>query len=178
MQLQMSMSIDVIESQTGDLKSLELRRHFTNHLPPGQGAERQLGTVKDEVIAEMTVFAEELGNVLPLSYRFPICKHEVEPDTQVGQPLRALDGVRSGRRADHEAGRAENTAPMRLLDGGVNRLAETKIVGRYNQVVQCAGSRLSRMNAKNSTPSRKRRAITCGLRNISEKIDAILGARK
>jgi len=36
----------------------------------------------------------------------------------------------------------------------------------------------SRRNWKNSTPSRRRRFIICGLRTISPTIDAIFGARK
>ena len=36
----------------------------------------------------------------------------------------------------------------------------------------------SRRNWKNSTPSRKRRFIICGLRTISPTMEAIFGARK
>jgi hypothetical protein len=67
---------------------------------------------------------------------------------------------------------------VRHLDGSVDRLTETEIVGRDDQSIQCASSRRSRKKEKNSTPSRSRRIIICGLRTISAMIEAIFGARK
>ena len=99
-------------------------------------------------------------------------------DAQVRQRPRAGDGIASRGSADHEARSAQDAAPVRLFDGGVDRLAETEIVRRDDQSIQCASSRRSRRKEKNSTPSRSRRIIICGLRTISAMIDAIFGARK
>jgi hypothetical protein len=102
----------------------------------------------------------------------------VQPNAQIGQPPRPLDGVRRRGSADHEARRAQDAAPVRFLDGGVDRFAEAEVVRRDYQLVQCASSRRSRRKEKNSTPSRSRRIIICGLRSISPMIEAIFGARK
>ena len=102
----------------------------------------------------------------------------MQPDAQVRQPPRPLDRVGSCGATDHEACRAQNTAPVRFLDGGIDRFAEAEVVRRDYQPVQCAISRRSRRKEKNSTPSRSRRIIICGLRTISPMIEAIFGARK
>jgi hypothetical protein len=64
------------------------------------------------------------------------------------------------------------------LDGVVDLFGKAEVVRRDDQAVQCASSLCWRRKAKNSTPSRKRRFIICGLRIISPTIAAILGARK
>ena len=102
----------------------------------------------------------------------------MQPDAQVRQPARPLDRIGGCGRADHQACRAQNAAPVRFLDGGIDRFAEAEIVRRDYQPVQCASSRRSRRNEKNSTPSRSRRFIISGLRTISERSTRSSGARK
>ena len=96
-------------------------------------------------------------------------------------PTRRLGSRRSP--ADHQACRTQDAAPVRFLDGGIDRVAEAEIVCRDDQAIsgqatQCASSRRSRRKEKNSIPSRSRRIIICGLRTISPMIEAIFGARK
>jgi hypothetical protein len=69
---------------------------------------------------------------------------------------------------------------MGALNAFVDRLGQAEIVGgddqafrRYRYAALCR----SRRNWKNSTPSRRRRFIICGLRTISPTIEAIFGAR-
>ena len=102
----------------------------------------------------------------------------MQPDAQVRQPPRPLDSVAGSSTADHEASRAQNAAPMRFLDGGIDGLAQAEVVRRDYQPIQCASSLRSRKKEKNSPPSRSRRIIICGLRTISPMIEAIFGARK
>ena len=56
--------------------------------------------------------------------------------------------------------------------------AEVEPVFRLQACRSHAARCRSRRNWKNSTPSRSRRFIICGLRTISPTMDAIFGARK
>jgi hypothetical protein len=67
---------------------------------------------------------------------------------------------------------------MRALNRLVDLVRETEVVGRDDQIFQCAVSWRSRKKWKNSTPSRKRRFMTSGLLTISPRIEAILPGRK
>ena len=67
---------------------------------------------------------------------------------------------------------------MRLLDRFVDFGREPKVIRGDDQGLQCAISRRSRRKWKNSTPSRSRRFIICGLASISATIEAILPERK
>ena len=174
----MPMRVDVVERQSGSPVGLELRGDFPAHLPLQGRVQRNFRTVKREVVAEVSVTVDETRNVGTISHRIAVDENNVKPDAQARQRSRARDRVGRRGRADHEARSAENAAPVRCLDGGVDWLAEPEIVRRDDQPVQCAISRRSRRNEKNSTPSRNRRTIISGLRTISDIIDAILGARK
>ena len=160
MELEMPMRVDVVERQSGSPVGLELRGDFPAHLPLQGRVQRNFRAVKREVVAEVSVTVDETRNVGAISHRITVDENDVKPD------------------AHHKARSAENAAPVRRLDGDVDWLAEPEIVRRDDQPVQCAISRRSRRNEKNSTPSRNRRTIISGLRTISDMIDAILGARK
>jgi hypothetical protein len=92
--------------------------------------------------------------------------------------------------ACHQACRRQNAVPVGLLDGlvdlvpvglldGLVDLArQPEIIGRDDELLQLAISLRSLRKWKNSTPSRRRRFIICGLRTISETMEAILPERK
>jgi len=102
----------------------------------------------------------------------------MQSHTQVRHPSRTLHGIGGRACSDHQAGRGENSISMRPLDRFVDLGREPEIVGGDDQRLQCAISRRSRRKWKNSTPSRSRRFIICGLAAISATIDAILPERK
>jgi hypothetical protein len=174
----MAMSIDVIERQSKSAIGFELCGDFSLELPPQGRIERNLRAISRQVIAKFALPVDQAGDIGGGADRDAIDQHDVQADAQARHGTRPRHRVDRGRRADHEARRAQNAAPMRLLDGGIDRFAETEIVGRDDESVQCASSRRSRMKDKNSTPSRNRRIIDSGLRIISPTIDAIFGARK
>ena len=107
----------------------------------------------------------------------PIDEHQMQADPQIWQPTGARHGVSRGGGADHQARGRQNAAPVRLLDSFVDGGIEPEIVGADDQAFQLAISRLRR-NWKNSTPSRSRRRIICGLLIISATSEAILSRRK
>jgi hypothetical protein len=94
------------------------------------------------------------------------------------QALRDLDSLGRRRRSDHQARGGQNAFDMRALDRLIDLVGETEVVGRDDQIFQCAVSCRSRKKWKNSTPSRRRRFITSGLLIISPRIEAILPGRK
>ena len=102
----------------------------------------------------------------------------MEADREPGQPARHCDGARRRRRSDHQARGGEDAFDMRGLDGPVDLVGKAEIIRRDDEKLQCAVSRRSRRKRKNSTPSRRRRFITSGLRAISPRIWAILPGRK
>src|ERR1700733_2169877 len=176
--MKMPMRIDVIERQSGGAVGVELRGDFGADLPPDTRSNDAADAVADEIVAQTPRGTVERWNLRARGERIVIDQNDVKPDAQPRQFTRASDGVGRGRSADHETCGAENAAPVRLFDRGIDRFAEPEIVRRYRQPIQCADSRRSRRNEKNSSPSRRRRRIISGLRTISEAIAAIFGARK
>jgi hypothetical protein len=67
----------------------------------------------------------------------------VQSNAQVRQSPRSLDGVGCSRARNHQARGAEDAAAVRFFDGGVDRLAQSEIVRRNDQAIQCASSRRS-----------------------------------
>ena len=102
----------------------------------------------------------------------------MQPDSKPRQAARQLDSPARRRRSDHQARCGEDAFDMRALNGLVDLVGETEIVGRDDQIFQCAVSCRSRRKRKNSTPSRRRRFMTSGLLTISPTIEAILPGRK
>ncbi len=122
-------------------------------------------------------------------HRRPLDHHQVQPDAEAGQPTRARHRVGRGWPRHHQAGGAQHALAVRLLDRLIDLDAEAEIVGGDDHAPRrgCASPMgaaaaqaawRSRRNWKNSTPSRRRRFIICGLRTISPTMEAIFGARK
>ena len=100
------------------------------------------------------------------------------PTLSRGSRRASPHGAIRRRRADHQARRGEDSLDMRALDRPVDFVGEAEVVGRDDQIFQCAVSCRSRKKRKNSTPSRRRRFITSELLTISPMIEAILPGRK
>ena len=122
---------------------------------------------------------EQEWYLIRAKYSCPLDHHEVQAHAQIGQAPRSGHRVGGRRAGHHEAGGAEDPVPVGAFHRLVDALRQAEIVGRDDDPA-CAQAALfrSRMNWKNSTPSRSRRFIICGLRTISPTIEAIFGARK
>jgi hypothetical protein len=176
--MKMPVRIDVVERQPRRPKGFELGGNFRADLPP-HGSERNAADAQAyERVGQSPGGVDEGRNLRRWQDRIAVDQNNVKPDAQARQCARAFDGVGCRRGADHQARRAENAAPVRLFDRGVDRFAEPEIVRRNRQPIQWADSRRSRRKEKNSSPSRNRRRITSGLRTISAARVAIFGARK
>jgi hypothetical protein len=176
--MEMPVRIDVVERQPGRPKSFELGGNFRADLLAHGGTHGAADAQAHERVGQSPGGVSERRDLRRRQDRIAVDQNNVKPDAQARQRTRAFDGVGCCRSADHQARRAENAAPVRLFDRGVDRFAEPEIVRRNRQPIQWADSRRSRRNEKNSSPSRKRRRITSGLRTISAALDAIFGARK
>ena len=96
----------------------------------------------------------------------------MQTDAKFGQPAGPRHRIGGGTSADHQARSGEDPMPVRLFDRLVDRRVEPEIVGADDQSLQLVISR-PRKNWKNSTPSRRRRRIMCGLLIISATSEAI-----
>jgi len=57
----------------------------------------------------------------------------MQPDAELGKPLRARHRVHRSRRADHQARDGQDAIAMRPLDGLVDRDVAAEIVGTKNK---------------------------------------------
>ena len=101
----------------------------------------------------------------------------MQADAEIGQAAGAADRVLRRIPGDHEAGGIEYAVAMGALYAFIDGFGEAEIVRGEGKPAQAALCR-SRRNWKNSTPSRRRRTIICGLVTISPTMEAIFGARK
>ena len=96
----------------------------------------------------------------------------MQTDVKLRQSARTRHRIGRSIPPDHQARGGEDPLSMRLFDRLVDCRVEPEIVGADDQLPQLAISRL-RKNWKNSTPSRRRRRIICGLFTISATSEAI-----
>ncbi len=171
-------TIDVIERQTRRRKRIELRGNLPGNLPARPWIERDPDAGRDHVVAEIAGRADQRGQVRRRQDGTSVDQDDMQADPQRWHSLRASDRVGRCRSSDHEACGGQDAVSMRRLDRFVDLTRETEVVSRYDQRFQCAAPRRSRRNWKNSTPSRSRRFIICGLAIISPTMDAIFPERK
>ena len=169
--------VHVVERQTGCAERCELRSDLHRELPADAREDGKSKAGAGHVAVELAILAGEQRNLHPGKHGMPVGQVQVQTDPQVGQSMGA--GDRIGRRGapDHQARGRQDAAAMRLFDGLVDRRVKAEIVGADDQPPQPAISRLRR-NWKNSTPSRRRRRIICGLLTISATSAAIFLRRK
>jgi hypothetical protein len=96
----------------------------------------------------------------------------MQTNAKLGQSAGTRYRIGGSNSPDHQARSGEDPVSMRLLDRLVDCRVEPEIVGADDQLPQLVISRL-RKNWKNSTPSRSRRRIICGLFSISATSEAI-----
>ena len=172
--MEMVVRIDVIERETGGAIGRELGLDLGADLPTHRAPEEDVDPGPYHVRAQRSGTVHQIRNTLAGQGWCTVDQHQMQSDAQPRHAVRACHGVGGGGRTDHQAGRGQDAVSMRLLDRLVDLGRQPEIVGGDDQRLQCAISRRSRRNWKNSTPSRRRRFIICGLRTISPTIEAIL----
>jgi hypothetical protein len=140
MQLKVPVCIDMVERQAGSLIGSELRGDFDSDLTFQRTVERNLRSVAGKVAAKPAVAIDKTRNLGGIAHRLAVKENDVKPDAQARQRPSARNCVGGRGSANHEARRAENAAPVSLLDGSVDRLAEPEIVRGDDQPVQCTNS--------------------------------------
>ena len=121
---------------------------------------------------------DEVRHLLGRQHGAAFHQHQMETDAQARQALGPRHGVGRGGLCRHQARRRQYAVAKRLLDGLVDLGRQPEIIGRNDEMLQLASSLRSLRKWKNSTPSRRRRLIICGLRTISPTMEAILPERK
>ncbi len=170
--------VDMLEHQSGAGIRLELSPDFGAQLAPQCRASGDIDRQPDKIASQPAGAVHQVGDLLRRQRRSAFDQHQVQADAQARESARATQRIVGGRSADHQACGRQDAAPVRLFDGDVDLIRQAEIIGRYDQVLQCATPLRCRRNWKNSMPSRRRRRIISGLRIISETMAAIFGARK
>lgn len=101
----------------------------------------------------------------------------MQSDAKRWHATRTFHRIGYRRRSYHQTGRGNYPVAMAPLNRLIDFRRRPKVIGSDNEIFQ-AWPRLARRNWKNSTPSRSRRFIICGLASISATIDAIFDGRK
>ena len=134
--MKMPVCIDVVERQAGRTKSFELGGNLGTNLPPHGRINCATDAEAYEIVGEASGSVDQSRNLRRWEDRVAVDQDDVKPDAQARQCAGAFDRIGRRRAADHQARRAENTAPVRLFDRGVDRLAQPEIVRCNRQPIQ------------------------------------------
>ncbi len=177
MQMHVLVGVQMVQPKAGGREGGELRTDFGRELAAGTRAE-EVGHTEPKLRGrELAVGVNDVRNSGGGQHRRSLDRHQMQSDGKGRQRLGPPHRVRRGGSSDHQAGGGEHAVAVRPLHRLVDQFRQTEIVGGDDEPLQAALWR-SRRNWKNSTPSRSRRFIICGLRAISPTIAAIFGARK
>jgi len=177
MEMHVLVGVHVIERQIGCAESFELRPDLANELTADAWEDGKSKAGASHVAIELAIIADELRDLHLGQHWMSLGQVQVQADTKLGQSVGAGYRIGRSRASDHQARGRQDAIAVCLFDGLVDRRVEPEIVGADDQPLQPAISRLRR-NWKNSTPSRSRRRIICGLLTISATSEAIFLRRK
>ena len=169
---------DVIELETGCAEGLELSADLRPHLPAHMRQKEHRRAGERHIRPKPPTRVDEIRHGQRRQHRLGVDQRQMQTDSKPRQAPRQLYGSGRRWRSDHQARCRQDPFNMRALDRLVDLVGETEVVGRDDQIFQCAVSCRSRRKRKNSTPSRRRRFITSGLLTISPTIEAILPGLK
>ena len=144
MKVPVLVAIDVIEPQSGGKKSFELRRDFMRDLPARHRIDKYPHARSRHITAKPTGPVDKIRQARRGQYRVSVGQDNVQSHLQRRQPPRPINSIGGGGSADHETGRRQNSVAVSRLDRRVDFGRKTKIVGRYDQRLQCATPRRSR----------------------------------
>jgi hypothetical protein len=140
----MLVTIDVIEPQPGGKKSFELCRNFIRDLPAHRRIDKYPDAGQPHITAKPAGAVDKIGQARGRRHRVSVGQNDVQSHLQRTHPARPVDRVGSGGSPNHETGRRQDAVAVSRLNRLVDFGRKTKIVGRYNQRLQCATPRRSR----------------------------------
>ncbi|CAB3798592.1 hypothetical protein LMG28614_04796 [Paraburkholderia ultramafica] len=184
MQMEMFVSIDMIERQSGLRIGLELRADLQRKLPANAGQTEKANPISHHVLAEPPVFVDQRRNCAGPQAGHPVGKNEVKAHPQPRQSAGTRYRIMCCWCTNHQTRRSQYPMPMRAFDRLVHARMQAKIIGCNNQRLLCrtrcghSHARWARRKWKNSTPSRRRRFIMSQLVSISRRISQIFDGRK
>jgi hypothetical protein len=159
MQVKMVMSIHVVERQAGCLIRRKLRLDFGGDLSLHLRPKENIATQSEHIAAQISLRVDKVGHALGRQRWATVDQDEVKAHAQRRKPTGARHCIVKSGASYHQAGRAQYSVGVCELDGLVDFLCQTEVVGGDDQRLQRAISRRSRRYWKNSTPSRRRRFI-------------------
>ncbi len=191
MQVHVLVRVGVVERQAGRGEGRELGADLGRELPadarPEEVAQAQAELVGREPARPRPT---RCGDFAGRQHGRAFDDDEMQADAQARHRAGAAHRVGGGGAGDHQAGWREHAVAVGALDRLVDRLRQAEIVGGEDDAIagpplpvdgrsaRRQAARRSRRNWKNSTPSRRRRFIICGLRIISPRIETIFDGRK
>ena len=143
MQMEMLVSVDVIQWQTRFGERRELGLYFHCQLTPGVGDKEHGGSGAGHVVSEAAISVDESSQLGGRQRRLAIDQYQVQADTQVRHGFGAANGILRGRGADHQARGRQHTPPMGDLDRLIDAFGGPEIVRGNDQsaISQCARPR-------------------------------------
>ena len=144
MKVPMFVAINVIEPQPGGDKSFELCRNFICDLPAHRRIDSYPDARPNHITAKTTGPVDKIGQARRWRHRVPVGQNDVQSHAERTQPPRPIDSVSGGGSPNHETGRRQDSVAVSRLNRRVDFGRKTKVVGRYNQRLQCATPRRSR----------------------------------
>ena len=207
MQVHVLVRVDMVERETGRAKRLELGADFRGEPGPDAGREEKAEAGAELISVEPSVLPHQRSRVLRGGNTgAPSIRTRCSPTRSPGRRRALITASAAAGAATIRLAQVEDAVAVRSLDRLVDGDVAPEIVGADDQPPRVAfvsrdsrtnvaesrqtGSRSQpsrvrqpaisrwRRNWKNSTPSRSRRRIICGLRIISATSEAIFCRRK
>jgi hypothetical protein len=101
MKMQMLVRVHVVELQTSCAKCLELRPDLCPKFASNSRHKEEPNCGARHIRVELTVPADEAGNLVSWQNGTPVDENQMQSDPQVGQPMRTRHRVGGGSAADH-----------------------------------------------------------------------------
>ena len=134
----------MIELQSGGKKCIELRRNFIRDLPARYRIDKYPHAGPPHITAKPAGPVDKIGQARGRRHRVSVGQDDVQSHLERTQPPRPVDSVSGGGSPNHETGRCQDSVAVSRLNRLVDFGRKTKVVGRYNQLLQCAAPRRSR----------------------------------
>ncbi len=129
MLVEVPMAVNMVERQARRSKEFELGAHLGAGLGPDPGHEGDACAGRHGPTAQVTVVANQVGNVGDGRGRGRVEQRQMQPDTKVRHTFGPRHSVGGGRACDHQAGAGEHALAMPLLHRLVDLEREAEVVG-------------------------------------------------
>lgn len=132
--------VGMIQHESGPAECLELCADLGFQLPSDSRVEEKPETGACEVGGECSVGAHKIGNLFGRKNRPAFHKSQMKTYAQRGTLLGSLYGVPAELRADHKAGRCEDSLSVCLYDGFIHGQGKAKIISSDYNCIQAEPS--------------------------------------